>query len=245
MATVALSWTSGGFLRVRRSPWTFNARASEDGTYCDTASFESAAAGTGDDEACLVVASPELTIVKSNAPRNLFPGDSYESTITVTNVGNAAASNVIISDRIGLLNNTNNFVEHVSSSQDGTAGTFNPGTNTVTFASVTLAPDASVTVTVTSRIPNNALPGEYCNIASYTSANAGSDDVEECVTVAAFSATQATLSDELDPVRSGGPVVFNGTIFNELRSNERLINNVIEFSFGERTVCHPEDAALL
>ena len=212
---------------------TFNAQASQDGTYCDTASFDTDAAGTGDDEACLVVASPALTIVKSNAPTNLSPGDSYESTITVTNGGSAAASNVIISDRIGLLNDTNNnFVEHVSSSQDGTAGTFNPGTNTVTFAAVTLAPDESVTATVTSRIPNNALPGDYCDIARYTSANAGSDNDEECVTVVAFSATQATLSDELDPVRGGGDVVFNGTIFNELRSNERLINNVIEFSFG-------------
>jgi hypothetical protein len=50
--------------------------------------------------------------------------------------------------------------------------------------------------------------------------------------VAAFSAVQAQLADELDPVSGGGIAVFNGTIFNELRSNESVINNVLVFSFG-------------
>jgi hypothetical protein len=213
---------------------TFNARASVDGRYCDTASFVSTAAGTGEDDACLVVATPELTIVKRNAPtEDLLPGAPYRSTITVTNVGNTPVSDVVISDRLGLRNGTTtDFVEHVSSSLDGTAGTFDPGTNTVTFAAVNLAPDASVTATVTSRLRDNALPGAYCDIARYTSANAGNDNAPEaCVNVTAFSAIQSTLDDDEDPVRTAA--LLNGLIFNENRSNEPLDNNVLVFTFGE------------
>ena len=180
---------------------TFTARASVDGRYCDTASFDSAAAGTGADEGPVWWSPLRHSPLSSAMPPLVASSlaSTYRSTITVTNVGTVAVSEVILSDRLGLLQNGTNFVEHESSSLEGTAGTFDPRTNRVTFASVPLAPDASVTATVTSSIPSRARPGEYCDIARYTSANAGSDTAEACVTVTAFSAIQASLADEEDP----------------------------------------------
>ena len=211
---------------------TFNAQASADGTYCDTASFGSNEAGSGAEEVCLTVATPGLTIVKSNAPTSLVSGGTYTSTATVTNTGNAPAMNVTIRDTLGVNNASGVFVEHVSSSLDGTAGTFDTNANVVTFPPVTLAPGQAGTVTITSRIPNGAPPGNYCNIASFTSDAVAPGQVEVCVQVLAFAAVQIGLSDDPDPVTGGTATTLDGTLFNEERSNENLINNTVVFNLG-------------
>lgn len=213
--------------------FTFNARASADGTYCDMASFVSEAAGSGADEVCLTIATPRLTIAKSNTPTSLAPGNTYESTITITNAGNAPATGVVVTDRSGLQSTSNTFAEYVSSNLGGTAGTFDLPSNTVTFEPITIAPDETVTVTVTSRIPNGASSGDYCDIAGFRSDAAGSENVEACVNVIAFAAVQGTIIDESDPLTGGSRAVFNSTLFTELRSNERLVNNVVVFTVGD------------
>lgn len=219
----------------------FKARASEDGRYCDTASFTSGNAGTGSDEACLVVATPKLNIVKTNTPTdNLFPGRSYTSTITVSNSGNATATNVAVKDILGQLQGGTTVVNFGSGSYKlmpaGTTGTVGRTGNDITTvpATINIPAGGSLTMTLTSTIPVGAAPGQYCDVASFTSGNAGSGQATACVNVRAILAEQLQMVDTVDPITAGASTgtVYDGTYLIELSSNESAVQNKLNFAFG-------------
>ncbi|GEM48768.1 PEGA domain-containing protein [Deinococcus cellulosilyticus] len=219
----------------------FNVRASEDGRYCDTASFTSTNAGTGSDEACLVVATPKLNIVKTNSPSdNLFPGRSYTSTITVSNTGNATATNVAVKDILGQLQGGTTFVNFGSGSYvlnpGNTTGTIGRSGNDITTvpATVNIPAGGSLTMTLTSTIPAGAPAGQYCDVASFTSGNAGNGQTTACVTVRPILAEQLQMVDTVDPIISGATngTIYDGSYLIELSSNETAINNKLNFAFG-------------
>ncbi|GGJ30880.1 PEGA domain-containing protein [Deinococcus roseus] len=218
----------------------FKVRASEDGKYCDTASFTSRNAGTGMDDACLIVATPKLNIVKTNTPTdNLFPGRSYTSTIVVSNSGNATATNVAVKDLLGQLTGGTAVVNFGSGSftvsPAGTTGTVGRSGNEITTvpATVDLPAGGNITVTLTSTIPAGATAGQYCDVASFTSGNAGTGQTTACVTVRAILAEQLQMVDTVDPITvAGTTTVYDGTYLIETTSNESAINNKINFAFG-------------
>lgn len=210
----------------------FTVAASADGTYCDTATI-SATSGTiavGSDEACLTVATPNLTITKTDAPGSVLPGATYTSTIVVTNDGNATAKNVVISDLLGLNSAANVWAIYVSSSLNNTAGTL--VNNTVTANTVDILAGESITFTVVSRIPLGAVSGTYCDTATVTSSNAVTKQASDCVDVPAFSALQTELIDLTDPVAAGSNVTYFSTLYVEELSNEGVNNTKLTYSFG-------------
>ncbi len=209
-----------------------NVSASADGTYCDTASVTatSGTIGIGSDTACLTVATPNLTITKTNSPDSVLPGGNYTSTITVHNTGNSPANNVVISDLLGLNTDANIRVIYVSSSLGGVAGVI--ANNTVTAGAITLAANATVTFTVVSRVPLGAIAGAYCDIATVTSSDVPTKQASDCIDVPAFSALQTQLVDLQDPVNVGGTVIYFSIIFSEAASNEGVSKNVLTYSFG-------------
>ncbi|GGK86706.1 DUF11 domain-containing protein [Deinococcus radiotolerans] len=233
--------------------FTFAATGSVDGTYCDQGTFTatsnngSAVTGTSDIP-CFKVASPQLAITKTNSqasgqpPINLLtPGSSYVSTITVTNNGSAAATNVAVKDLLGNLNNAN-YMNYGSGSYviSGTAQTgsvtYDATTHTVSTvpAALTLNPGQSLTLTLTSTVPAGSPRGEYCDTGSYTSTNGGNGEARACVTVTSFISEQTQLTDTIDPIRAGDPV---GTILAsaasvEPSSNEGAVSNVLIYNFG-------------
>ena len=209
--------------------------ASADGVYCDTATVTATSGtigGTGSSSACLTVATPNLTIAKTDAPTTVMPGASYTSTIVVRNTGTATATGVVVSDLLGFNSTANVWAIYMSS--PGTAGTLSNNNHTVTAPStVDIAAGASITFTVVSQIPPGAVAGNYCNKASVASTNAASPTpVEVCVIVPAFVAFQVQLTDigDLQPV--GNNITYSSVLYIEPLSNEGVNYNMMRYSFG-------------
>jgi len=212
----------------------YTVSASEDGEYCDTASFTVDGEMGGEDQACLEIASPELQIDKTNSQDVVLPGETYTSQITVTNTGTAAAEGVVISDLIGTDDSGNLSLAYVSAEVNGETGTFDNNSGTVDApARIDIMPNASVVMNVTTRVPEGTLNNTFCDVASYDSNNAGSDSVEACIDVPAFAALQTRMVDDNDPVTAGSTVQFTSVIYIEARSNEGITNNEVTFTFGE------------
>ncbi len=222
--------------------YLYTVAASVDGVYCDTARIVSVGSGTignGSDEACLTVATANLTITKTDGPphgappnyNSVVPGATYTSTIVVTNPSTATAKDVVISDELGSLNSAGNVLAiYVSSSLDGLGGTL--ANNVVTANTVDIPGGESVTFTVVSRIPLAATSGNYCDTATVTSSNVVTKQASDCVIVPTFSALQTQLVDLNDPVAVGNNVTYFSTLFVEALSNEGVTNNVLTYSFG-------------
>ena len=232
--------------------FTFAASGSVDGTYCDqgtfTATSNNGAALTGNsDIPCFKVASPNLAITKVNnqiagqPPINqLTPGSSYQSVITVTNNGSAAATDVAVKDLLGNLNNV--YMNYGSGSyvlsgttQTGSV-TYDAATRTVSTvpATLTLNPGQSLTLTLTSSVAAGTPRGDYCDIGRYASTNGGTAQARACVTVTSFISEQTQLTDTVDPIRAGdttGTIVASAASV-EPASNEGAINNVMIYNFG-------------
>jgi hypothetical protein len=214
--------------------YLYTVAASVDGVYCDTATINSVGNGTigvGSNSACLTVATPNLTISKTNAPLSVIPSGSYTSTIQVENTGSATATGVVISDLIGFNAVNGVRVIYVSSSLNGVGGTL--ASNTITANSVNILAGESLTFTVVSQIPPGAISGTYCDTASVTSTNAISPaPVEACVDVPAFVALQTQLIDLADPIAVGSDVDYSSVLYVETLSNEGVKNVVLTYSFG-------------
>jgi len=206
--------------------------ASVDGVYCDTVNVTatSGTIGVGTDEACLTVATPNLTITKVNTPGSVLPSGTYRSTIVVNNTGTATARNVVIRDTLGLNAEANVRAIYVSSNLDGLGGSLSG--NVVSSPQFSLPAGDSVTFTVVSRIPLGAAPGTYCNTATVVSSNAETREASDCVEVPAFSALQTQLVDLADPIRVGSNVTFFSVLYVESLSNEGVRNNELLYSFG-------------
>ena len=210
----------------------FTVTASVDGLYCDTVDVTatSGTIGIGTDEACLTVATPNLTITKVNAPESVLPGATYTSAIVVTNTGTATAKNVVISDLLGLNTTVNVQAIYVSSNLNGVGGVL--AGNVVTAREISLPAGDSVTFTVVSRIPPGAVQGTYCDTATVTSSNAETMEASDCVVVPAFSAFQTQLIDLADPIAVGSNVSFFSVLYVEALSNEGVKDNELTYSFG-------------
>jgi uncharacterized repeat protein (TIGR01451 family) len=208
----------------------FTVAASADGVYCDTATVSDTSGPIGNDSACLTVATPNLTITKTDAPDSVLPGATYTSTIVVNNTGDATANNVVISDLLGFNSAANIQAIYVSSSLNGAGGTL--ASNVVTANTVDIPADESMTFTVVSRIPLGAISGDYCDTATVTSSNAVTKQASDCVNVPAFSALQTQLVDLNDPVAVGDNVTYFSVLFVEALSNEGVKNNELTYSFG-------------
>lgn len=232
--------------------FTFAATGSVDGTYCDqgtfTATSNNGAAVTGtSDIPCFKVASPRLAITKVNnqiagqpALNQLTPGSSYQSVITVTNTGSAAATDVAVKDLLANLGTTYMNFGSGSYTVSGTTQTgsvtFDATTRLVSTvpAALTLNAGQTLTLTLTSSVPAGAPRGEYCNTGSYTSGNGGNGQARACVTVTSFISEQTQLTDTVDPIRGGdatGTILASAASV-EPASNEGAINNVLIYNFG-------------
>lgn len=206
----------------------YNVEASADGEYCDTATITPPGVS---DEACLTVETAILEITKTNSPGMVLPGANYTSTITVTNVGNAVAKNVSISDLLGLNPEANMWAIYESSSLEGVSGSL--ASNIVTANStIDIEPANDVTFTVVSSIPPGAVAGTYCDYGRFISDNAGNGEAEACVIVPSYVALQTELVDLEDPVSAGGDETFFSVLYNEERSNEGADGHFLTYSFG-------------
>lgn len=105
------NWNVGSLPAGGVAEYTFAARGSADGRYCDTVTLASTNVTpiNTTDSACFNVATAQLEISKTNDPRvDLTGGDSYTSTIIVRNTGTLAAQNIVVRDLLGRLSTNQN-----------------------------------------------------------------------------------------------------------------------------------------
>ncbi|MCR4332136.1 MAG: DUF11 domain-containing protein, partial [Sulfuricaulis sp.] len=226
--TIATLAANGG-----TATYLYTVAASVDAVYCDTATINSVgsgAIGIGSSSACLTVATPNLTITKTDAPATVMPGANYTSTIVVNNTGTAAATGVVISDLIGLNSVANVRAIYVSSSLNGIGGTL--ANNIITASTVVIPAGGSITFTVVSQIPPGAASGSYCDTATVTSTNSPTKEATACVAVPAFVALQTQLIDLNDPVAVGSDITYFSVLYVEALSNEGVKNSELTYSFG-------------
>lgn len=193
------NWNIGSLPAGGVAQYTFAARGSVDGTYCDTVTLASTNVTPANttSSACFKVATAQLEISKTNDPRvDLAGGDSYTSTIIVRNTGTLAAQNIVVRDLLGRLNSNQavqvNFASgrYVLVVRDPATGELReettPGGVVVEGAApnatvrtlgratpdtgITLNPGESIVLNVVSTIPAGTAPGQYCNVATVTAA---------------------------------------------------------------------------
>ena len=214
---------------------TYTVTGDADGEYCDVASYTVDGEEGGEDQACLTVATPELAIEKTNSEETVLPGNTYTSTITVTNTGNAVAEGVLVSDVVGTNTEGDVTLVYVSSEVENETGVFDEEEGLVeSNAEVDLAPEDSVVLNVTTRVPEGIAADQFCDVGRYTSTNAGEGEVEVCVDVPAFAALQTRMIDDPDPSTAGSDVTYTSTIYIEARSNESVTDNQLTFTFGSQ-----------
>ncbi|MFD1730568.1 hypothetical protein ACFSC4_04955 [Deinococcus malanensis] len=163
--------------------FTFPAQASAVGVYCDVASIVSYTNGEFgmvtpnalQDEACLTVTAPNLNITKSLVDANgtpiadgitVAPNTPVFARITITNNGNAAATNVVVTD--ALANNTNaaNYgIQGQVTTAPQTVATTMAGNDGFTTAPFTLAAGATQTFTFAA---TGTVDGTYCDQGTMT-----------------------------------------------------------------------------
>lgn len=193
------NWNVGSLPAGGVAEYTFAARGSADGRYCDTVTLASTNVTpiNTTDSACFNVATAQLEISKTNDPRvDLTGGDSYTSTIIVRNTGTLAAQNIVVRDLLGRLSTNQNVQVNFASGRyvlvvrDPATGELReettPGGVVVDGAApnatvrtlgratpdtgITLNPGESIVLNVVSTIPAGTAPGQYCNVATVTAA---------------------------------------------------------------------------
>lgn len=243
--------------------FTFPAAATDDGTFCDVASMTATSnngtALTGESKhACFTVVSPKLNITKFNTllggtarqAMSLLPGQSYDSVISVANTGTGTATNVDVNDILGNVVAPYNSIEALDSSMALGGGSFETSKGQrgsivvegslirTVPATLNLAAGETLTLRLTSTVPAGSPAGTYCNVASYTSSNAGTGTAQDCVTVRNIIAVATAMDDDRDPVTVTTDMndidgfIMTSSIAVETRSNEAARNNVVSFFFG-------------
>ena len=154
----------------------------------------------------------DLSISKSDSPDPVVPGGSVTYTVTVTNLGPAAASDVVVSDPLPP------GTSYVSAGGTGWSCGLASGTVTCTRASLTLGPAPAITIVVNA--PTTT--GTISNTASVSSADSdpvtGNNSATATTTVANppspasfYTLTPCRIADTRDPAGPfGGPALAAG-----------------------------------
>jgi uncharacterized repeat protein (TIGR01451 family) len=171
-----VTWTLYNVAKGDRIPLTLTVKATQ------VADLTNCATIVAYPEACTTtqVGSPELAIVKSTPNEQVLLGAGVPWNITVTNIGNFCAYDVILTDTLPT------GVSHSS------------GESTLTTNLGTLAPGESRDVTINTTA---SATGEHCNTAIASSSNAASVQDDACIVV---------VEAGIDVVKEGTPMQFVG-----------------------------------
>jgi uncharacterized repeat protein (TIGR01451 family) len=147
-----------------------------------------------------VVTQPVLAIEKTGS-KKVFLGRSMDYTITVTNKGDTAATQTVLTDTVPA------GVTGVKASDNGTVAG-----SQITWNIGTLAPNASKKVSV-SYTPTGG--GEFCNTAKATAVCAEAVTAQACTTVEGIAAVLLEVIDVSDPIEIGGNETYIITVTNQ------------------------------
>ncbi len=181
------------------------------GTITNTASVTSSTPliNTGDDTAMedtMVIAEADLTITKSDSVDPVVAGTALSYTVTVQNNGPSDAAGVAVADTLpaGVT-----FVSTTGCAEDPA------GVPTCTLGALVAGASAQYTIMVT---VDPATLGTITNMASVTASttliNTGDDSVSEQTMVNAQADLSVAKTDSVDPVASGGTIIYTIDVTN-------------------------------
>lgn len=189
-------------------------------TVNDTATVTTASSdsdpGNNQAEGSLVfLGAADLSITKTDSPDPVVAGTDLTFTITITNNGPSAATNVVASD---LLPATLSLVS-VSGSGGATCNAGIPGSVPTSCAFGTLANGASRTMTVVTRVDPSVAAGSVitnnAGVSSDTADNNNSNNLATTTTLVIASADLSiTKTDSPDPVFAGANLTYVLTVTN-------------------------------
>ena len=179
--------------------YEFTANASRTGSFTNTVSATADGGLTAEDSCQTVVRKPELQVTKTG-PAMRFVNRKFEWEITVTNTGDIAATNTVLTDTLP------NGAEFVSATEGGQASG-----NRVTWNLGTLAAGDSRRVTVTV-IPRQRAMLE--NLANAT-ANCAEDSATAMTEIKGIPAILLEVIDQDDPIELGTQVTYEITVTNQ------------------------------
>lgn len=182
------------------------AATAADGTVITNSACVSSSEGAEDsesEETTISSQAPALSIIKIDSPDPVLAGANLTYTVSITNSGNAAATDVVVTDTYDV---NFRFGEALPAPDEGT-------NNRWTFDSI--GANQTVTISIIGTVLSNG-ETSLTNSVSYTSSNAGSGADSEVTMVLTPGAPVLTI-DKIgtpDPVTRGGSLTYLLTVSN-------------------------------
>lgn len=188
-------------------------KANAKGKHCNTASVATANAGKAEAEACTEVLVPGLKIAKTG-DKEQFLGRNARYEITVSNVGDTALNNVVVTDTAPA---ETKIVSAAGGNVNGNTATWNIGT-------LAAGAERKLQVVLTSQTP-----GEHCNRVAVASAEGLRESAEACTIWRGVGALLLEKADNPDPIQVGEETTYTVRVTNQGTADDTNVKVVVEF----------------
>ncbi|HRH81549.1 MAG TPA: CARDB domain-containing protein [Thiobacillaceae bacterium] len=197
-----VEWKVGNLAPGASASEKFTFTAEQMGSQINTAKVSADRDLSGAAQCLTEVKKPGIDVEKSG-PDKRFLGRPATYGITAGNPGNAAASNVVVTDvvPVGMT---------FKSASEG--GSYDAATRTVTWKLGSLAAGATAKMDVT-MVGDNA--GKPCNVATITADRGLTDSAQACTEVAGIPALLLEVVDSPDPVEVGTSTTYTIRVTNQ------------------------------
>jgi len=206
-----VSFDAGSLAGGQSREFAFVAKATKTGEYKNTATAKSDSGLTADASSNVTVRQPVLAITKEGTQK-VFAGRPIEYTITVSNKGDAAAKNVVITDPVPA------GTRFMKASDGGQLA----GQN-ITWQIANIEPNGSVKVTAT---VDSVQLGKVTNTASAQATCAAPVNATVSTDVAGIPAILLEVVDSPDPIEVGGTTTYTIVATNQGSINDNNIKIV-------------------
>jgi len=193
-------------------PATVTFKANQRGKFCNVATATSSNAGKVSDDACTTVLVPGLKVAKTGTQEQIL-GRNADYEIVVSNVGDTALQNVVVSDTAPA---ETSIVSAPGATLSG---------NKATWTLAELKPGARQTVAIklTSKVA-----GKHCNTVTAT-AGSLTDSAQACTLWRGIAAVLLEVVDDPDPIQVGENTTYTIKVTNQGFADIRNVKIVAHF----------------
>lgn len=179
-------------------PISVTFRANERGTICNVATASSSNAASVNDDACTTIQAPGLKVEKSGTESQIL-GRNANYSIVVTNTGDTALTNVVVTDTAP---SQTSIVNASGAKVSGNQATW-------TIAQIQPGDSQTLSLTLTSQIA-----GTHCNQVTASSGNL-SDSAQACTLWRGIAAVLLEVVDDPDPIQIGESTTYTIKVTNQ------------------------------